>query len=145
MQSNTIQTKIRYYLEKYPNSKITLTYGQRGTIQDDIKEFGKSKKYIFVSKIEVALASKLVAIQQVQHSQDYNNDYDKTIDIIFLFREEQQGTIRDCNGDDCNNAVGEATVHGDVEFCGDCLEEMEKQESVNCKNCGGSYRCSQCC
>ena len=144
MQSNIIQSKLDYFLEKYPDSKVTLISGQRGAIEDDIKEFGK-RTYNFMSDIEVALASKLVAIQQVQHSQDYNNDYDKTIDIIFLFREEQQGTIRDCNGDDCNNAVGEATDNGDVEFCDDCLEEMEKQKSVNCKNCGGSYRCSQYC
>jgi hypothetical protein len=123
MQSNTIQSKINYYLEKYPDSKITLTYGQRSTIKDDIKEFGKSKEYTSVSKLEVDYASTFGLIQQIQHTQDYNNDHDKTIDIIFLFREEQ-GAIRDCEGEYCYNAVGEATDK-DAEFCDKCEESMD--------------------
>ena len=123
MQSNTIQAKIYHYLEKYPDSKITLTYGQRGTIEDDIKEFGKNKKYHFMSNVEVVFAFKLVAIQQVQHTQDYNNDHDKTMNIIFLFREEQ-GAIRDCKGENCYNAVGEATDK-DAKFCDDCEASMD--------------------
>ena len=62
-------------------------------------------------------------IQQIQHSQDYNSDHDKTIDIIFLFREEQHA-IRDCNGEYCYNAVGEATDK-DAEFCDDCEASMD--------------------
>jgi len=118
MQSNTIQSKIKYYLKKYPNSKITLTYGQRGTIADDIKEFGKSKKYTFISNNEVAIASTFGLIQQIQHTQDYDSRHDKTIDIIFLFY-EKQSAIRDCETDGCYNAVGEAT-NKDAEFCDKC-------------------------
>jgi hypothetical protein len=120
MQSNTIQLKINYYLEKYPNSKITLTYGQRGTIEDDKKEFGKNKKYTFIFKIEAAIASTFGIIQQIQHTQDYNKNYDKTTDIIFLFYEKQDA-IRDCGCeiDGCYNAVGEATDK-DAEFCDKC-------------------------
>ena len=136
MQSNTIQSKINYYLEKYPNSRITLTYGQRGTITDDTKEFGKSKEYTFISNNEVALASKFGVIQQIQHTQDYNNDHDKTTNIIFLFY-EKQGAIRDCNGEYCYNAVGEATDK-DAEFCDKC-EEIEENESDCCNSC-----CNQC-
>ena len=129
MQSNTIQAKLDYYLEKYPNSQIALISGQRGAINDDIKEFGKSRTYNFMSNIE--LNTNLVVnginggndIQQVQHSQDYNSDHDKTIDIIFLFREEQHA-IRDCNGEYCYNAVGEATDK-DAEFCDKCEESMD--------------------
>lgn len=150
MQLSQIQAKLDYYLEKYPNSRIALISGQRGAIEDDIKEFGKKRTYNFMSDID--LKGNLTVndinggndIQQIQHSQDYNSDHDKTINIIFLFY-EKQGAIRDCNGEYCYNAVGEATDNGDVKFCGDCIEEDEKQESVNCKNCGGSYRCSQCC
>ena len=123
MQSNTIQSKLNYYLEKYPNSQITLTYGQRGTTEDDIKEFGRSKEYTFVSKIEVDYASTFGLIQQIQHSQDYNSDHDKTINIIFLFL-EKQGAIRDCESEDCHNAVGEATDK-DAGFCDDCEEIMD--------------------
>ena len=123
MQSNIIQSKLDYFLEKYPNSKITLTYGQRGTTQDDIKEFGKNKEYIFVSKIEVDYASTFGLIQQIQHSQDYNSDHDKTINIIFLFL-EKQGAIRNCKGKNCYNAVGEATDI-DAEFCDDCENGCE--------------------
>ena len=129
MQSNTIQAKINYYLEEYPDSKITLISGQRGAINDDIKEFGKSRTYNFMSNIE--LNTNLVVnginggndIQQVQHSQDYNSDHDKTMNIIFLFREEQ-GAIRDCKGENCYNAVGEATDK-DAGFCDDCEESMD--------------------
>jgi len=123
MQSNTIQSKINYYLEKYPNSKITLTYGQRGTIEDDIKEFGERRKYTFISNNEAAIASRFGLIQQIQHTQDYNSNHDKTIDIIFLFY-EKQGAIRDCETDDCYNAVGEAT-NKDAEFCDECDEDMD--------------------
>lgn len=123
MQSNTIQAKLDYYLEKYPNSQITLTYGQRGTIEDDIKEFGKSKEYTFVSKIEVDYASTFGLIQQIQHTQDYNNYHDKKINIIFLFL-EKQGAIRNCQGENCYNAVGEATDK-DAKFCDDCEASMD--------------------
>ena len=123
MQSNTIQSKIYRYLEKYPDSKITLTGGQRGTIEDDIKEFGKNKEYNFMSNVEVVFAFKLVAIQQVQHTQDYNNDHDKTINIIFLFVDIQHA-IRNCKNKNCYNAVGEATDK-DAGFCDDCEESMD--------------------
>ena len=123
MQSNIIQSKINYYLKKYPNSKITLTYGQRSTIKDDIKEFGKSKEYTSVSKLEVDYASTFGLIQQIQHSQDYNSAHDKTINIIFLFL-EKQNAIRNCNSEDCYNAVGEA-IDKDAEFCDDCEASMD--------------------
>ena len=123
MQSNTIQLKIKYYLEKDPDSKITLTYEQRGAIEDDIKEFGKNKKYTFISNIEAAIASTFGLIQQIQHSQDYNSEHDKTIDIIFLFY-EKQSAIRDCETDGCYNAVGEATDKN-AEFCNKCEEDMD--------------------
>ena len=129
MQSNTIQAKINYYLEKYPDSKITLTDGQRGTIENDIKEFGKNKKYHSMSNI-VLNANLSVNdinsgnyIQQVQHSQDYNNDHDKTTNIIFLFV-DIQGAIRNCKGENCHNAVGEATDK-DAKFCDDCEASMD--------------------
>lgn len=136
MQSNTIQAKINYYLDKYPNSQIALIIDQRGTIEDDIKEFGKRKKYNFISDNEVALASKFGVIQQIQHTQDYNNDHDKTINIILLFLEEQD-TIRNCKNKNCYNAVGEATDK-DAEFCDKC-EEIEENESDCCNSC-----CNQC-
>jgi hypothetical protein len=123
MQSNTIQLKIKYYLKKYPDSKFTLTYGQKGAIEDDIKEFGKSKKYTFISNNEVDIASTLGLIQQIQHTQDYNKDHDKTTNIIFLFY-EKQGAIRNCETDGCYNAVGEATDK-DAEFCDKCEEDMD--------------------
>jgi hypothetical protein len=123
MQSNTVQSKINYYLKKYPNSKITLTYGQRGAIEDDIKEFGKSKKYTFISNIEAAIASTFGLIQQIQHTQDYNRNHDKTTDIIFLFY-EKQGAIRDCETNGCYNAVGEATDKN-ADFCDKCEEDMD--------------------
>ena len=129
MQSNTIQAKIQYYLKKYPDSKITLTDGQRGTIENDIKEFGKNKKYHSMSNI-VLNANLSVNdinsgnyIQQVQHSQDYNSDHDKTINIIFLFVDIQHA-IRNCKNKNCYNAVGEATDK-DAGFCDDCEESMD--------------------
>lgn len=129
MQSNTIQSKIYYYLEKYPNSKIALISGQRGAIEDDIKEFGNKRTYNSMSNIELNTTLTVNDInggndiQQIQHTQDYNNYHDKKINIIFLFL-EKQGAIRDCEGEYCYNAVGEATDK-DAEFCDRCEESMD--------------------
>jgi len=53
MQSNTIQAKLDYYLEKYPDSQIALINGQRGAIEDDLKEFGNKRTYNSMSNIEL--------------------------------------------------------------------------------------------
>jgi len=120
MQSKKILSTIQYYQKKYPNSAIIIYSGQRET-------FDKEKLPILSQEeINASRYYKLYGVVQIFHSQDFNDNYDKKQDRIFLFKEEQDG-IHNC--EDCNSVYGENTNNLESdEMCDDCYQESKNNQ-----------------
>jgi hypothetical protein len=135
MNAQEVKSKISFYQDKYPDSKIVIS----GLLRED----GKNGKLMFLDDRELQ-TNMLVwnfdcPIKQVIHSEDYIDSYDKTEQIIFLFTEEQDGIVK-C--DVCSGICGEGTVFGINKddsgnyLCNDCYGNQEEYYCTNCKDSG---------
>ncbi len=133
MNAQEVNSTISFYQKKYPDSAIIIYSGQRET-------FDKEKLPILSQEeINASRYYNLDGVVQIFHSQDFNDNYDKKQDRIFLFTEKQDGIVK-C--DFCNNMCGENMICGINKddsyntFCNDCYSDREEHYCSRCKDSG---------
>ena len=105
MQLSQIQSKIDYYLEKYPNSTIALT----DSIENEVISCCKGS--LLFDLMQMKILSNDVDVLHILHTKDLSQKYQKEKDIIYLLTEEYD--IYNCQY--CNVVCGDYT---DIEYRG---------------------------